>query len=76
MATLIDLTRSTSHSLECRLGLERPTQNLQGHWWQVKTMITYLMSQQRWNLIVTCHNGTLLGSPIDLVVNAMPNRQP
>jgi hypothetical protein len=25
---------------------------------------------------MTCHNGTLLGSRTDLVVNAMPNRQP
>jgi hypothetical protein len=25
---------------------------------------------------VTCHNGTLLGSRTDPVVNAMPNRQP
>jgi hypothetical protein len=25
---------------------------------------------------VTCHNRTLLGSHIDPVVNAMPNRQP
>jgi hypothetical protein len=25
---------------------------------------------------VTCHNGTLLGSRTDLVINAMPNRQP
>jgi hypothetical protein len=25
---------------------------------------------------MTCHNGTLLGSPIDLVVNTMPSKQP
>jgi hypothetical protein len=34
------------------------------------------MSRQHWSLIVTCHNGTLLGSPTDLVVNAMPNKKP
>jgi hypothetical protein len=34
------------------------------------------MSRQHWSLIVTCHNGTLLGSPTDLVVNAMPNKEP
>ena len=38
-------------------------------------MMNYLMSQPHWSLIVTCHNGTLLGSYIDLVINAMPNRQ-
>jgi hypothetical protein len=25
---------------------------------------------------VTCHNGTLLGSCIDPLINAMPNKQP
>jgi hypothetical protein len=35
-----------------------------------------LMSRQHWSLIVTCHNGTLRGSPTDLVVNAMPSKQP
>jgi hypothetical protein len=34
------------------------------------------MSRQHWSLIVTCHNGTLRGSPTDLVVNAMPSKQP
>jgi hypothetical protein len=34
------------------------------------------MSRQYWNPIVTWHNGTLRGSPTDLVVNAMPSKQP
>jgi hypothetical protein len=35
-----------------------------------------LISQQHWNLIVSCHNGTLLGSCLDPIVNAMSNCQP
>jgi hypothetical protein len=76
MVTLIDLTRSTSHSLECRSGPEPPTQKLLGHPWRVLTRMNCLMSRQHWSPIVTCHNGTLRGSPIDLVVNAMPSKQP
>jgi hypothetical protein len=57
MATLIDPTRSTSHSLECRLGPKPPTQNLQGHPWRVLTRMNCLMSRQHWSLIVTCHTG-------------------
>jgi hypothetical protein len=34
------------------------------------------LSRQHWSPIVTCHNGTLRGSPKDLVVNAMPSKQP
>jgi hypothetical protein len=59
MATLIDPTRSTSHSLECRPGPKPPTQNLQGHPWRVLTRMNCLMSRQHWSLIVTCHSGTL-----------------
>jgi hypothetical protein len=33
------------------------------------------MSRQYWNLIVTCHSGTLRESPTNLVVNAMPNKE-
>jgi hypothetical protein len=33
------------------------------------------MSRQHWNLIVACHSGILRGSPTDLVVNAMPNKE-
>jgi hypothetical protein len=75
MATLIDLIRSNSHSLECRLGPESPTQILQGHPWRVLIRMNCLMSRQHWSLIVTCHNGTLRGSPTGLVVNAMPNKE-
>jgi hypothetical protein len=70
------MTRSTSHSLECRPSQEPPTHKLQGHLWWVLIRMNCLMSRQHWSLIVTCHNGTLQGSPIGLVVNAMPNRQP
>jgi hypothetical protein len=75
MVTLIDPTRSTSHSLEYRPGPKPPTQNLQGHPWRVLTRMNCLMSRQHWSLIVICHSGTLRGSPIDLVVNAMPNKE-
>jgi hypothetical protein len=75
MATLIDSTRSTSHSLECRPGPKPPTQNLQEHLWQVLTRMNCLMSRQHWSLIVTCHRGTLRKSPTDLVINAMPNKE-
>jgi hypothetical protein len=46
MATLIDPTRSTFHSLECRPGPKPPTQNLQGHPWRVLTRMNCLMSRQ------------------------------
>jgi hypothetical protein len=76
MATFIDLTRSTSHSFEYRPGRESPTQKLQGHPWRVLTRMNYLMARQHWSPIVTCHNGTLRGSPTDLIINAMPNKEP
>jgi hypothetical protein len=76
MATLIDMTSSTSHSLEYRLGPKWPTHNKQGHRWQVLTWMNCLMSQRHWSLTVTCHSGTLLGFCTDPIVNAMPNRQP
>ena len=76
MVTLIDLTRSTSHSLEYRPGPKPPTQNLQRHPWLVLTRTNCLMWRLHSSLTVTCHNGTLLGSCTDPIVNAMPSKQP
>jgi hypothetical protein len=76
MATLIDLTRSTFHNLNCKLDPERRTQNFQSHHLWPKTMKNCLISKQHWSPIVTCYNGTLLGSYTDSIINTMPNRQP